>query len=98
MTALARTRGQRQRMTASQYREKAVEATNLALAATLDRVRERHEHAAATWINLASLSETLLARQQMVAPARQPADLILESEGKSHGQGPEAIEPRSSQT
>lgn len=68
MITLANTRGRRQRIAADQYREKAAQAAALALTATLDRVRERHEHAAAAWNNLAALYETMLARQAMVAP------------------------------
>jgi hypothetical protein len=77
--ALAGTRGRRQHLAASQYRENAAQAQALARDATLDRVRERHEHAAATWNNLAALSEAMLAREAMAArPAPIPAVDILD--------------------
>ena len=79
MIALERTRGHRQQVAAGEYRVKAAQATALADAATLDRVRERHEHAAITWNNLAAIYETNLARQAMIAPpALVPALDVLD--------------------
>ena len=72
MIAVPRTRGQRQRLAADQYREKAAEALALAGAATLERVRERHENAAETWRKLAVLYErtSLLQHPPMPIPER----------------------------
>ncbi|HYD45811.1 MAG TPA: hypothetical protein VEA79_11165 [Phenylobacterium sp.] len=70
MIAPVRTRGHRQRVASGLYRENAANASALAGAATLDRVRERHEHAAAAWSSLAILHEkSLLARQAPASPA-----------------------------
>jgi hypothetical protein len=48
---------------ASEYRGLAAEATASAGAATLPNVRERHEAAAARWINLALLNEPHAGRR-----------------------------------
>jgi hypothetical protein len=76
MIALERTRGHRQQVAAGQYHDNAAAASALALAATLDRVRERHEHAAVTWNNLAALYEAMPARQAI--DALSPAVDILD--------------------
>ena len=52
---------------ALEYRGRALEASTLAKAAVLDRVRERHEAAAARWGDLAQLNEreAILAIQRV---------------------------------
>jgi hypothetical protein len=56
------------------YRALALEATDLALAASLDRVREKHELAAATWTALADLVERAapVSRAERVIVPRDP--------------------------
>jgi hypothetical protein len=76
MIALPKTRGHRQRLAAGQYREQAAQAMALAGAATLDRVRERHEAAAATWRNLAIIYERNLLARQAPASSRMLAQAL----------------------
>jgi hypothetical protein len=56
------------------YRALALEATDLALATSLDRVREKHELAAATWTALADLVERVapVSRVGRVIVPRDP--------------------------
>jgi hypothetical protein len=56
------------------YRACALEATGLALASPLERVREKHELAAATWTALADLVErvTPVSRVGRVVVPRDP--------------------------
>ena len=61
---------------ADEYRGRAAEATALAVAAILDRVRERHEAAAARWMDLARLNERQ-ADAQEVRTAETKRQLIL---------------------
>jgi hypothetical protein len=42
---------------AAEYRDRALAASALAAASLLDRVREKHEEAAARWWSLVALSE-----------------------------------------
>lgn len=67
---------------ADEYRGRAAEATALAGASILDRVRERHEAAAVRWTDLARLNErqiqprqgrTAEARRQLILAALPPS-------------------------
>jgi len=55
---------------AAEYRMRAQEAANLALASPLDNVRERHEQAAAKWLAMAETDEDMLAKRLVSSAAR----------------------------
>jgi hypothetical protein len=50
---------------AAEYRQRAQEAADLALASPLDNVRERHEQAAAKWLAMAETDEDMIAKRSV---------------------------------
>ena len=75
MIAIGKADGHRQTLAAGQCREKAAAALAFAAAATLDRVRERHQIAADVWLKLAMVYDKALSARpvQAAAPAPIPA-------------------------
>jgi hypothetical protein len=59
---------QKRHVRAEEYRRLALQSATLAEASALDHVREKHERAAAQWLNLAELDE----RSNGPTPAAAP--------------------------
>ena len=64
------------RVKGDEFREREIEAVAAARASVLDHVREKHEHAAAMWRNLADLHER---DRHPGAPAARKPDLTKET-------------------
>ena len=76
---------------ADEYRSRAVEEIAAASASGLERVRAKHQAAAARWMDLASLTERGAKARQARTPKVADSPQMQEAE---HGQGSEEIEPR----
>lgn len=77
------------RVKGDEFREREIEAVAAARASVLDHVREKHEHAAAMWRNLADLHER--DRHPGASAARKP-DVTEEARQSEVEVGPRPAE------